>query len=242
MKKLLAAVAALLVVAGAANWWSHRDSHHYLNGETGTFVALFAAPPAPGSAQTRGEIEELLRIERTRNSAQVLAAQTDRKTEVERFFGALGFDPNKPPDLPRVRRLMDRVETDIRPYVRAAKINFQRARPFEVDQRLHPCIDHVRGDQSYPSGHATYGYVVTGLLAEMVPERRRELQARGDEFARQRMVCGVHFRSDLEAGRQAARWLLVTLNATPDYRDEMNAARAELRSALHLPPMASGTR
>jgi acid phosphatase (class A) len=236
------AAAALLVVASAANWWSHRDSRHYLNGDTDAFVALFAAPPGPDSAQTRLEIEELLRIERTRNSAQVLAAQTDRKTDVERFFGALGFGPDKPPDLPKVRRLMERVETDIRPYVRAAKTRFLRVRPFEVDSRLHPCIDHVRGDQSYPSGHAAYGYVVTGLLEDMVPERRRELQTRGEEFARQRMVCGVHFRSDIDAGRQGAGWLLVTLSAAPAYLDDMKGARAELRSALHLPPMDSGPR
>jgi acid phosphatase (class A) len=49
------------------------------------------------------------------------------------------------------------------------------------------------------------------------------------------MVCGVHFRSDLEAGRTGARWLAFAFSADPGYRNDANAATAELRAALRLP-------
>ena len=114
------------------------------------------------------------------------------------------------------------MEDDIRPYVRAAKDRFRRLRPYEIEPRLEPCIDDVRGDLSYPSGHATYGYVMAYLLRDMVPERRTQLLARADEFARQRMVCGVHFTSDLEAGRIGAPngW-------SPRFSDERRVSREE---------------
>ena len=235
----VAALASALTLAGAAGWWTLRATAGYLGGETARFVALFDAPTAPGSAQTRRELDELLELQRTRSAADVAAARADRKTDVERFFGALGLPGAGAPRLPQLRRLAQRVEDDIRPYTRAAKDHFSRQRPYEIEPRLRPCIDHVRGDLSYPSGHATYGYVIAYLLGDMVPERAPELQRRADEFARQRMVCGVHFRSDIEAGRKAARWLTFVLLGDPGYRRDSIAAALELRAALHLPPRAS---
>jgi acid phosphatase (class A) len=74
------------------------------------------------------------------------------------------------------------------------------------------------------------------LLIDMVPEREVQLIARADEFARQRMVCGVHFRSDIEAGRLGARWLLPVFTRSAAFREDEAAAIAELRAALKLPP------
>jgi len=241
-RRYAAGVAIALIVSGAATFQLQRDSHHYLSAESADFVARFNPPTAPGSAQTRRELDELLALEHARSAADVAAARADRKTEIGRFYAALGLDAKHPPDLPQLRGLMQRVEDDVRPYVRAAKMEFRRMRPYVIEQSLHPCIDDVRRDLSYPSGHAAYGYVMTDLLADMVPERRRELRVRADEFARQRMVCGVHFRSDLEAGRQGARWLAAVIARSPDYRRDMNAARAELRAALRLPPLAPTAR
>jgi acid phosphatase (class A) len=233
-----AIAAVALVIAGATHWWLQRDQHTYLTRVTADFVAIFEEPPARDSAATRGELERLLELQSTRTEAEVAAARADRKTDVRRFYRALGFADGANPDLPLLRELMTRVENDIRPYVRAAKDRFRRLRPYEIDSRIEPCIDHVRGDLSYPSGHATYGYVMAYLLSEMVPQRRAQLLARGEEFARQRMVCGVHFGSDIEAGRAGAHWLAFALEGDPGYRQDANAATAELRAALHLRPAA----
>jgi hypothetical protein len=95
----------------------------------------------------------------------------------------------------------------------------------------------VQTDLSYPSGHATYGYVMALLLADMVPERRGALLTRGDEFAQQRMVCGVHFPSDLVAGRAGAEWLIGKLRENAQYQREHAGAARELRAALGLRPL-----
>ena len=224
------AVAAALA-AGGYGWWQQRSTPTYLTAGTAEFVALFAPPPARDSATTRRELDELLELQRTRSAAQVAAARADRKTDIARFLPALGLG-NAPPSLPRVRRLAQRVEDDIRPYVRAAKDHFRRLRPPEIEPRLEPCIDRVQADLSYPSGHATYGFVMVYLLADLAPGRRAQLEARGEEFARQRMVCGVHFPSDIDAGRVGARWLIERLHASPAYRADAAAAAAELRAAM----------
>jgi acid phosphatase (class A) len=76
------------------------------------------------------------------------------------------------------------------------------------------------------------------LLEELVPERRAEIEARAAEFARQRMICGVHFPSDLAAGKKAADWMLKELRSRREFSTDAAAAAAELRAALELAPLA----
>jgi acid phosphatase (class A) len=229
------ALAGVVVLAGAGvNFLVDRE-FHYLPGDTTTFATLLPAPPAADSADARRELDELLELQRRRTGAEVAAARADRKKDVARFHAALGFRPNSTPSLPKLQSLTDGVEADVGKYVRAPKEKFRRVRPYEIEPRLEPCIGDVQGDLSYPSGHATYGYVMAYLLIEFVPERRAALLARADEFARQRLVCGVHFRSDIEAGRTAARALIGMLHGSADFRRDATAAAAELRVALALP-------
>jgi acid phosphatase (class A) len=228
--RLLAAFAAGLLIAALVAWWPRQPELHYLDGQTAEFVNEFAAPTAADSIQTRRELDELLELQRARTPAQVEAARADRTTEASRFYAALGLEASA--ELPRVDRFIDRAEDDVRLYIRATKENFRRLRPGEIEPRLSPCIDRVREDLSYPSGHAAYGYATAYLLIDLAPERREALLARADEFARQRMVCGVHFRSDIEAGRQGARWLVARMPASARFAEDAAAAKMELREAL----------
>ena len=224
-----------IFAAAALIGWLHERSQgpHFLTSPPGQFAAQFAPPAAPGSPETRRELDELMALQAARTAEQVAAARADRKTRVQRFYPALGFATN-PPELPRLERLAERVEDDVRIYVRAAKERSRRLRPHEIEARLAPCIDDVRADLSYPSGHAAYGWAMAYLLSALVPERSAELRARAEEFARQRMVCGVHFRSDLEAGRLAAERLLAQMREVAEFRSEEAAAAAEVRAALGL--------
>ena len=228
----------IALAAAALAWWRlDADRTHFLPPEDSAFVASFTAPTAPDSPETRAELDELLKLQSTRTDADISAARADRKTEVRRFYAALGFDARQVPDLPRLERLAERVEDDVRIHVRHAKDHFRRLRPYEIEPRLQPCIDDVRGDLSYPSGHAAFAYSMYMLLAMMVPEREEQLESRAIQFARQRMVCGVHFPSDLAAGDRAARELLRGMTAVPEFKQEFAAAAAELRAALKLPPL-----
>lgn len=226
----------MLLIAGGAWWWfdHQRNVPRFLTSDPAAFAAQFEAPPAAESAATRRELDELLEIQRTRTPQQVAAARADRKTRIDRFYAALGLDAEHPPKLPKLEKLAQRVEDDVRIQVRGAKDHFRRLRPYEIEPRLEPCIDNVRGDLSYPSGHAAYAWSMAGLLLIMVPEKGDALRQRAEEFARQRMVCGVHFPGDLEAGRRAAAKLLDDMMQVPEFREELREATAELREALKL--------
>jgi acid phosphatase (class A) len=233
-RRLLASIGAAIAVGAGIGWLQQRDDGpHFLKSDPAQFAAQFAPPPGPDAAATRLELDELLALQAARTGSEVQAARADRKTRIEKFYAALGFGAGSP-RLPALERLAERVEDDVRIYVRAAKDRSRRLRPYEIEPRLEPCIDDVQGDLSFPSGHSAYGWSMAYLLAGMVPERGSELQARAEEFARQRMVCGVHFRSDLEAGRLAARTLLAEIERDPGFQAERAAARSEVRAALGL--------
>jgi acid phosphatase (class A) len=87
---------------------------------------------------------------------------------------------------------------------------------------------------SYPSGHSTFGAMTAILLSDMVPEKRAELFRRGWYYGQERVIAGVHFPTDLEAGRIQASIIAAQLMQSPDFQKDFAAARTELRGVLGL--------
>jgi acid phosphatase (class A) len=114
------------------------------------------------------------------------------------------------------------------------KFAHRRARPFLSDGAITPCIandERLRASFSYPSGHAALGWGWALVLAELIPSRADALVERGRDFTWSRVVCGVHYPSDVEAGRTVAAAAIARLHADADFRAQLEAARAELVAA-----------
>jgi acid phosphatase (class A) len=110
----------------------------------------------------------------------------------------------------------------------------RRARPFLADSAITTCIpndERLRASFSYPSGHAALGFAWALVLAELVPSRADVIIERGHDFTWSRVVCGVHYPSDVEAGRTVAAGAVARLHADAGFRQMMDAARAELAAA-----------
>jgi acid phosphatase (class A) len=114
------------------------------------------------------------------------------------------------------------------------KFLYRRQRPFINDSEITTCIpdeERLRASFSYPSGHAALGFGWALVLAELVPSRADAIIERGRDFTWSRVVCGVHYPSDVEAGRTVAAAAIARLHADPDFQREFAAARAELAAA-----------
>lgn len=107
-------------------------------------------------------------------------------------------------------------------------------RPYNLDRTLHPVCKTKTKNDSCPSGHALAGYLAALTLVDLVPERRDAILARADEYAHNRLVCGVHFASDVQASRLLAYATHAAMLGNPAYQQQEAAARAELRKALGL--------
>ena len=132
---------------------------------------------------------------------------------------------------PRTDEVFDRLFVPLGAAIGVAKARFARPRPFVTDATLPTCIqttDRLRADGSYPSGHAAFGWAWALVLAELVPSRADALLVRGREYGDSRIVCGLHFPSDINAGRTIAAATMARMHASPAFRRSMDAARLEL--------------
>jgi len=197
-------------------------------------LLILPPPPAPDSDVAKAELLELHRIETTRTPAEADQAKLDGENENIFLFRTVfgeGFTPEK---LPGLSAFGKRVKGDEGLNTAPAKDGFLRVRPYNADKTLKPVCKTTTKDNSYPSGHATSGYLLALTLIDMVPEQRDAILARADGYARSRLVCGVHYPSDLVAGRLMGYTIHAIMAANPDYLRELAPARTELRQALGL--------
>lgn len=197
-------------------------------------AALLPPPPAVGSLAARRDLAGVLVVQAHRTPAQTAAAKADEAHSVFRYADVFGasFTPQQ---LPRTAALFARVVAYDKGEVKAVKAFWHHPRPVLVSHAVHPLSQEQPDDWSYPSGHSTLGYTEAVLLANMVPERRAAIFARADLYAQHRVVMGVHYPSDVEAGRLAGTVLGGRLLDDPAWQADYAAARAELRKALALP-------
>jgi hypothetical protein len=100
---------------------------------------------------------------------------------------------------------------------------------------------------SFPSGHTTYGYTGSLILAVLVPDRYQQMIARGAEYGNDRILMGAHYAMDVLGGRTLATYDLAHLLANDpayvgrslrklpvisDYQAALKAARADVVAAL----------
>ncbi len=190
----------------------------------------YIAPPP--DAFTRAEIAAMLTIQDARTPEQVARALADSEYSVFRFADVMGpsFTADK---LPKAAAFFQRVHQTAADLLEPIKRKWRRPRPFEQDERIKPAL-RPSPSPSYPSGHATFGYLVGVLLAAMVPERRDAILARAREYGENRVIGGVHFPSDVAAGREVAIVLATELRSSVEFRDSFEEVRSEIRRALGL--------
>ncbi len=137
-------------------------------------------------------------------------------------------------NFPATRALLDRTGRAAGYAGDPAKAVYRRLRPFVSDSMITTCIpadDRLRASFSYPSGHAALGWSWALVLTELIPSRADAIIDRGRDFTWSRVVCGVHYPSDVDGGRIVAAAAVARLHADPDFQRELAAARAELAAA-----------
>ena len=191
---------------------------------------LLPPPPAAGSPQAQSEVAELHAIANRATPEMVKAAKHDADDERPDLFNdVLGFDVTA---TPATAKLLDEVMKAQGANASAAKKFFHRDRPWIVDSSIATCEMHLPGPakNSYPSGHATLAFSVGVVLAALMPDKAQVILERAREYAENRMVCGMHFRTDIAAGQDLGTIVAVRLIQDPDFAGEMEAARSELRA------------
>jgi acid phosphatase (class A) len=198
--------------------------------------AILSPPPQPGSAQDEADLIAVKNASLS-GAARWTRAQADDASVYDRFDKEFGLSIDRR-HLPRLVALLNRASTDILTLSGEAKKLHPRPRPF---QRL--ALTRVCGQPSapkpeaapttgtsYPSGHAALGWAAALVMIEVAPTRAQQIAMRAVDYAESRVVCGVHFPTDVEASRVLAAAAVDRLLALPEFRAAVACAKAERRA------------
>jgi len=204
-------------------------------------VVLLPPPPARGSAEYRSDEDIYRRLSALVGTARwrLAAADADLKFPhaANVFACALGIDVDAT-RTPHLYTLLQRTIIDAGQSTYPAKLKYGTSRPFEEtgDPTCVPADERaLRGNASYPSGHASLGYVWGEVLAQVLPDRAPALRARGYEFGQSRVICRVHRQSDVDAGRMVGQAVMPRLQLDPEFQADLAAARIEAQQARKRP-------
>ena len=213
-----------LTAPGAGSYIAaaHLDASHFL-----------PPPPPPDSPAQAADLAQVKADQALKGRPRWIQAQSDDDPSPYRAFGPVlgpGFTTAR---TPRTAALFDVLFADVKSLTAPAKNVYGRPRPPLVDRSIETC-KMLEPSKSYPSGHASRGWMMALVLSDMVPEKADAILARGRDYGDSRVVCAQHFPSDVEAGRLIGAAVYATAKSDPAFARDFAAARAELRQALGL--------
>jgi acid phosphatase (class A) len=237
-RALTPVVGALLLLTGLS---AQAQAQGFLTQRLDVRAWLPPTPPPGGIAETEDEIVFLHSRALVTQARGAEAAADDVYLPADvapRFADALGATLN-PRDTPLTLDLIGRLVKDaemlVAPVKQAAPPKGTgRIRPFVANPDSRHCPltpDDLKfrlpETGSYPSTHAMVGWIWASILTALAPERADGLIARGIAFGDSRVVCGFHYRSDVEAGRLAAAALMAREQAEPAFQKALAKAKRE---------------
>ena len=198
-------------------------------------MALLPPPPPDGSPRQLADADVNAKARLLRGSPRWVLATDDDALDFPAAAGtfacALGV-PIGGESTPRLYTLLQRSLVDAGRATGAAKDLYRRPRPFLVNGAevctREPWRSRLAHSGSYPSGHASAGWAWALILAEIAPERGTVILARGRAFGQSRIVCNVHWPSDVEAGEVIGAATVAALHADPAFKRDVEAAKAEV--------------
>ena len=186
---------------------------------SGKWEDLIGPPPARDSVEEDADVDTLLNFQNTRTDEDCRLAALEEKVSLKTFFGGTNAVlTDKEVKKLQVLFFLKMIKGGL--VSSLAKKHFARPRPFLTFSEIQTCI-HKPSSESYPSGHATVARLMAHALAKKFPDRALAIYKRADDVARNRMLGGVHYPSDVAAGKKLADHLARKLLTDKDFVQEL---------------------
>ena len=196
---------------------------------------LLPPPPQPGSAALDYDREISNLYLSTNDSLRWKQAYVDANLDFPHSidtFTVIIHSKISVETTPYLYLLLERVIADASASTYSAKIFYKRLRPFVVNNQ--PTCDpeaesFLRTSGSYPSGHSSIGWAWALILSELFPDQRNAILQKGLEFGESRIVCNVHWYSDVVEGRLIGAAAVAVLHGNSEFQHDLKKAQQEIR-------------
>ena len=169
-------------------------------------------PPVAGSAEDLADMQAELNYQATRTTAECALAQAGNTLNFENTFGpSTGVLTEAEVQL--ANAVAQTTITEVANVTGYYKTLFKRNRPYVQNSAIVPCITEP-GGYSYPSTHATTGMALALALADLFPGKATAILNQGLQIGLNRLIGGVHFPTDINAGQELAEQIYVYLVGT----------------------------
>ena len=192
-------------------------------------------PPVAGSHALAADMQAFENTRALRGSQRWQLAHNDANLKpqhiIRDFSCAAGF-MLIPEQIPALLSLLDALAKPLEQRVTEEKNFWRRPRPF-VGTTQDICTPETRAKLTdsfaYPSGHTTWGWMTASILASALPERASQIMQRGRIFGESRIACGVHWKSDVQAGYMNGSIMFAALQEQPWFAQKMTEVRTQLQ-------------
>ena len=222
---MVTALALLCMAAGDGKFMRWVSPDHF------DAKAIMGDPPAVDSDEHRGEIAIMQYLQNHRTKEEIARCVSEEEVTVFAFSTVLG-DMFHAENYPLTAALMKEVYDQTKSVSAAGKDIWKRPRPAIENANIKPCVKPEKS-YSYPSGHATRGVVWATLLAEIYPDKKDELMARGMQIGSDRSLAGMHWPSDVAAGQKLGVAVVEQLLKDDDFRAQFAKVKDELLAVHH---------
>jgi len=228
----------------AAQWleqWLASHPPGYLKEAAPNSLEISPPPPEAGSIWAELDTAIAKQAVALRGSERFEQAKRDAEMgfpeSAQHFSCALGIAVSEE-QTPTLYQMLRRTQVDAGHYsVHHAKDHYMRPRPFMVSGEPTCTPDHEPGlrlNGSYPSGHTAIGWTWALMLAEIAPDRATDILNRGRSYGHSRVMCNVHWYSDVVQGQALAASLVAGLNGNAEFAADLAKAREEVAAARAL--------
>ena len=217
------------------------SSTAYMSEEDLPDASVFLPSPSkPGDPLFEGDLAYYAWGKSVRGTERGTLAHDDASSSLsyvaKRLEPAIGFLISSE-TTPNLYRLLSKSYTTTNNANKKAKDYYNRKRPYVEFDEPTGVPEGERGSRnsaSYPSGHATRGWTIALVLSELLPECSDQILKVGYEYGESRVIVGYHYQSDVDAARIASSAAFAVLHSNPEFLQDLQLAKDELRALGYL--------
>jgi len=162
--------------------------------------------PFPGNA-SRQTLEELKYLVKQEGDDESIKEHDDVAKVFKKKHKELGLEFNKD----EIKELLRQSAK----HLMELKYKYNRPRPYQLAEFYGLDVSKFNLESmktpSYPSGHATQGYLMGEFYSERYPEHREEFMEVAEDVAESRIKAKAHYPSDKKFGKELAEKLFDNL-------------------------------
>ena len=162
-------------------------------------------PPENSSKKTRGELQWLVNY----NEGLIDKDYVKEGDSVSKVFEKYCNENNLEFD----KKFFKKVLKESGKFILKLKYHYNRPRPYQLAEFYG--IEEFKDFElpsmktpSYPSGHSTQGYLLSGLLSMKYPNQSANFDELAEFISNSRLMARAHYPSDISFGKKVAMYLV----------------------------------